>query len=57
MESSGSRTNDLEVEELFDGKAGIMYIVHVVSNQKNPSPKLIGVPKYSNRMKIFLNLA
>ena len=47
------RTNDLKAEELFDGKAGVLYLVHYIKSEES-QPALIGVPN-SNRMKIYLN--
>jgi ADP-ribosylglycohydrolase len=47
------RTNDLEVEELFGKKAGVVYLIHYIKAEK-PQTALIGVPN-TNRMKLFLN--
>ncbi|NLA57714.1 MAG: ADP-ribosylglycohydrolase family protein [Firmicutes bacterium] len=47
------RTNDLEAEELFQGKTGVVYVVHYIKSEKS-QPVLIGVPN-NNRMKLFLN--
>ena len=47
------RTNDLEVEELFVEKAGIVYLVHFIKAERTQKA-LIGVPN-TNRMRLFLN--
>lgn len=47
------RTNDLEVEDLFTGRPGVIYILHYIHTDASQKV-LIGVPN-TNRMKIILN--
>ncbi|NMB46662.1 MAG: ADP-ribosylglycohydrolase family protein [Firmicutes bacterium] len=47
------RTNDLRIEELFEQKTGVVYLLHYVEAEQ-AQKVLLGVPN-TNKMKLFLN--